>query len=110
MQSIIRVPLQCVVRLVGREAMPGVLGFGFLPLLSIRRNARQAAYCALRPCQSIITALVQFAQKVPKNLQMRERHYVVKVCPTLIVRTGYQLFNKVKNAALSIANISPERD
>jgi len=37
------------VRLVGRETMPGVLGFCSLPLLSIRRNARQAAYCALRP-------------------------------------------------------------
>ena len=36
------------VRLVGRETMPGFLGFGSLPFLYIRRNARQAAYCSIR--------------------------------------------------------------
>ena len=42
--------------------MPGILGVCFLPLLSIRRNARQAAYCALRPMTYRIFALSTIRQ------------------------------------------------
>ena len=35
--------VECRVRLVGSETMPGVLGFCSLPLFTIRRNSRQAA-------------------------------------------------------------------